>query len=242
MADHIGQTLRELETLAETHERVAVGFSGGKDSLTVLDLAVRHFKTVIPYFYYFVPGIKCEEAKIASAFERYGLTPLRYPAVEGIEALRIGLFCDEHDQFDGLNLTRRTLYNWIKANTRATLILDGEKKSDGIFRRRRMANQAKTMADVVHPIREWLKWEVLSYLKTRNIPVPDAGRGDTGAVCLIDAEVLHLYKHHREDFDTLAGYFPYVWSVIYREQWFGDLPIDTSATRRYLDRPEAPHV
>jgi 3'-phosphoadenosine 5'-phosphosulfate sulfotransferase (PAPS reductase)/FAD synthetase len=222
MADHVQDTLNELQSLGREHHCVAVGFSGGKDSRAVLDLAVRHFERVVPFFYYFVPGLKCEESQIEFAKERYGLTVLKYPGAEGIDALRVGLFCDEYPELDELpNLTRRTLYNWIKADTGATLILDGEKKADGIFRRRRMKNQARTMADVVHPIREWLKWEVLSYLKAQNIPIPDPGRGDSGSVSLMDVEILHLYHHHPSDYELLKSYFPYIETVVLRERWFG---------------------
>ena len=118
-------------------------------------------------------------------------------------------------------LTRRQMLNWIKSDTGATLALDGEKKSDGPFRRRRIANQTETMPDLVHPLKEWLKWEVYSYLRAHNLPIPDAGRGDTGCVCLMDVEILHLAKQHPEDYELLKSFYPYIESVVLREEWFG---------------------
>ncbi len=223
MADHIRETLQDLEKLASEHECVAVGFSGGKDSLAVLDMAVRTFHTVVPYYYYFVPGLKSEEQKVAIAREHYKLNVLKFPAPAGIEAFKAGLFCDEFPEFEALpDLSRRTLYNWIKAVSGASIILTGEKKSDGPFRRRRMAAQANTMADVIFPLKDWLKWEVLSYIKSQRLPIPDAGRGDSGSVCLMDAEILHLHKYHPEDYETLRAYFPYIETVVLRERWFGE--------------------
>lgn len=221
MAEHLQDTLRTLRAAAGEHSCVAVGFSGGKDSLAVLDLAVKHFQKVAPYFYYFVPGLVSEESKTEIARTRYGLNVRKYPSPLGIAALKSGLFCDERAEFDILpNLTRRVLYDWIKADTGATLILDGEKKADGIFRRRRMANQKNTMADVMHPLADWLKWEVLSYVKAQGFAIPDAGRGDNGSVSLMDAEILFLHKHHPEDYEVLESYFPYIRCVVLREQWF----------------------
>lgn len=221
MAEHLQETFDRLTELAKSHSTVAVGFSGGKDSLATLDLAVKFFKVVIPYFYYFVPGLKHEESKIYFAKERYGLNVRKYPSTDGIDALRIGLFCDELPELDALpSLDRRTLYNWIKADTGATLILDGEKKADGIFRRRRMSNQKNTMADVIHPLSDWLKWEVLSYLKAAKIPIPDVGRGDNGGFSLMNSEILHAYHNHREDYEVMRGYFPYIETVVLHERWF----------------------
>ena len=222
MANHVLETLQYMQELARSHECVAVGFSGGKDSLCTLDIAVRTFKKVVPYFYYFVPGLKCEEAKLEIAKTRYGLQVPQYPSCEGIDAMRVGLLCDEYPEFEALpEMSRRTLYNWIKTDTGASLILTGEKKSDGIFRRRRMANQARTMTDVIYPLKDWLKWEVLGYLKAHSIPIPDQGRGDSGAVSLMDVEVLHLHKHYPEDYEHLKSFFPYIECIVLREQWFG---------------------
>jgi len=157
MAEHLKETLRELERLSLAHVRVAVGFSGGKDSLAVLDLATKHFKEVVPYFYYFVPGLRHEESKLEVAAARYGLTVRKYPSAGGLDALREGLFCDVHAELEQLpQMSRRTLYSWIKADTSATLMMTGDKKSDGPFRRRRMGAMARTglWDDLVFPIRD----------------------------------------------------------------------------------------
>jgi hypothetical protein len=179
---------------------------------------------VRPFYYYFVPGLKSEAAKLAIAKERYGLEVAMYPGFGGFEALRAGLFCDPITEFEIVqNTERRTLFNWIKADQGASLLITGEKKSDGPFRRRILSNTSETFADTYLPLRHWIKWEVLNYLRSREIPIPDPGRGDNGAMCLADAEIIHAYKYLREDFDTLAAYFPYIWTVIYRELWFGSL-------------------
>ncbi len=217
--------MRKLEDLARDHECVAVGFSGGKDSLATLDLAVRFFKRVVPYFYYFVPGLKCEEDKIQIARDHYKLPILMYPSSEGVEALRTGVYCDEFPEFDDLpEISRRTLYNWIKADAGATLILTGEKMADGIFRRMRMGAQKVTMADVHYPLKEWVKAEVYNYLSARNLPIPNAGTGDNGGVSLMENEILWLYRHcphNRECYYRLREFFPYIETEVKAAEWFG---------------------
>jgi 3'-phosphoadenosine 5'-phosphosulfate sulfotransferase (PAPS reductase)/FAD synthetase len=223
MADHLKETLRELEQLSVAHVRVAVGFSGGKDSLAVLDLATKFFKEVVPYFYYFVPGLKHEESRIKIAAERYGLEVRMYPSASGLDALRDGMYCDEHAELEDLpQISRRTLYSWIKADTGATLMMTGEKKSDGPFRRRRIGAMSRThdWDDMCLPIKNWLKWEVLAYCKSNNIPIPDAGRGDNGRLTLHESEVLHAYEHQRQDYERLKEFFPYIETIVLRERWF----------------------
>lgn len=224
MADHLKETLDELGQLSLVHRRVAVGFSGGKDSLAVLDLATKFFKEVVPYFYYFVPGLKHEESKLSVAAERYGLTVRKYPSASALEALRDGVMCDEHKELeDLLVMSRRELYSWIKADTGATLMMTGEKKADGPFRRRSIGAMTRTdkWNDMYLPIKNWLKWEVLAYCKSNSISIPDPGRGDNGRLTLMESEVLHAYEHHREDYDRLKEFFPYIETVVLRDQWFG---------------------
>lgn len=223
MADHLKETLDELGKLKLVHSRVAVGFSGGKDSLAVLDLATKFFKEVVPYFYYFVPGLVNEEFKIKIAAQRYGLQVRMYPSASGLSALRDGIYCDEHVELEELpEISRRTLYSWIKADTGATLLMTGEKKADGPFRRRRIGAMKRTdkWDDMHLPIQNWLKWEVLAYCKSNTIPIPDAGRGDNGRLTLMESEVLHAYEHHREDYERLKEFFPYIETIVLRERWF----------------------
>jgi hypothetical protein len=224
MADHLKQTLHELGELSLVHRRVAVGFSGGKDSLATLDLATKFFKEVVPYYFYFVPGLKSEEAKIKVAQELYKLKVFMYPSGHGIDALRDGLFCDPAPELEQLWLTRSALFNWIKADTGATLFLTGEKRSDGPFRRRRLGAQKRAkdspLPPMYYPLEHWVKWEVLSYCRANDLPIPDPGRGDNGSVSLLDSEILHAYDHKRDDYERLEQFFPYVRTVVLRREWF----------------------
>lgn len=222
MSDHLGETIDGLRQLAQSHERVLVGFSGGKDSLAVLDLALRNFRTVVPFFCYFVPGLRCEESKVELAERFFKVTVLRVPDTQALDCLKAGYLCDEHQELDSLpDLNQRRFYNWLKHETRCTLILRGDKKADGPFRRMRMGNQRETMSDVHFPLKHWKKIEVLSYLKMRTIPVPSAESGENSAVGLFDYEILHMHDHHPEDYERMRAFFPYIEVYVHQRDWFG---------------------
>jgi hypothetical protein len=94
-----------------------------------------------------------------------------------------------------------------------------------------MANQQKTMSDVHFPLKKWLNWEVLSYLKAQNIPIPES-RADNASASLREREIMHLYRHHREDYERLRQFFPYIHVEVCAAEWFGQHAEDGQAKPR----------
>lgn len=224
MATHIESTIAECQRLATIHTHVAVGFSGGKDSLATLDLACRFFKHVYAYYFYFIPDLVCEEEKLMVLSRRFKMTLLRYPDPFALMQMRQGIYCDQREQLEEIpEMSQRDWFDIIKGDTGATLLMSGEKKSDGVFRRNKIASQKNLLSDLYRPLADWKKWEVLSYLKSRNIPIPDSGTGDNGGVSLIAKEIVHLYDHYPEDFERLKSFFPYVEVPIKQRDFFGQV-------------------
>ncbi len=222
MSSHYEDTRRQLAELAETHEKVAVAFSGGKDSLATLDLALRAFKHVYPYYMFFVPGLEFDAERMETCRRIFGMTPLQVPHYLFVECLKTSTFIDPFPEFDDFpDLGILDVYAFVRAETGATIILNGQKKADGIFRRRLIANTKRTQADVVRPLKDWLRWEVLSYLKAHKIPVPDQSSADNSGVSLAVKEILWFYDNRRADYETIRSYFPYVETIVLRREWFG---------------------
>ena len=159
MGINVENTIKELQELATQHEKVAVAFSGGKDSLITLDLALRFFKNVYPFYMYFVPGLEFDEKRMAYCKQRFNLDVLLYPHFITFECLKTNTYIDPHPEVDEFpDLNQRMIYDWVKHDTGSTLILNGQKKADGAFRRRLIATTKNTQKDIYRPLKDWLRY------------------------------------------------------------------------------------
>ena len=222
MGINVENTIKELQELATQHEKVAVAFSGGKDSLITLDLALRFFKNVYPFYMYFVPGLEFDEKRMAYCKQRFNLDVLLYPHFITFECLKTNTYIDPHPEVDEFpDLNQRMIYDWVKHETGSTLILNGQKKADGAFRRRLIATTKNTQKDIYRPLKDWLRWEVLSYLKARDIPLPQQAGADNSGISLSTDEILYMYDNNQHDYEIIKSYFPYVETIIVRRELFG---------------------
>lgn len=128
------ETKREMQKMAARHDSVLVAFSGGKDSLVCLDLACKVFKRVIPFFMFFVPGLRCIDEKMLIVKDRYGLDVLQYPHMLYFRAIRERLYCTTSVQTESkikeFGLT--DIYKVICHDTGINLIINGSKETDNM--------------------------------------------------------------------------------------------------------------
>lgn len=222
--DLFRQTNQRLEALAHLHSSCIVSFSGGKDSLVVLDLATRFFKTIVPVYFYWVPGLEVIDSRLQIAEERYGLPILRFPHWDFINALREGIYGWESDTQEQLpKLILRDNYNMARQATAIELVLDGCKKGDSRFRKRIL--QQDKRVNVTSPIAEWKDSLVFAYLKIHQIPMPHVPEGQrmTG-IDLKATNLLWLQQHYPDDYRKLIHWFPFAECAYYRQLWFRRTP------------------
>ncbi|HEY1188599.1 MAG TPA: phosphoadenosine phosphosulfate reductase family protein [Gemmata sp.] len=214
-------TIAKLREAAAEDSSCVVGFSGGKDSLVCLDLAVRSFKRVSAYHMYMIPGLVCVEAALAAARARWDVEIVQFPHWELRRSLENGVYCVSPLTRDlTQQWTMGDIYQLARAQTRSRWVLHGAKNSDSVWRRRTLA--AMKQPDVIHPLKHWGKRDVLAYLKARDIPVPDAAKGNATGIDLKSSSLLWLHDKHPADFDKLCELFPFARAVVYRRKFYGE--------------------
>jgi 3'-phosphoadenosine 5'-phosphosulfate sulfotransferase (PAPS reductase)/FAD synthetase len=218
---YIDETLLELNKARERLDSIVVAYSGGKDSLAVMDLCVRTFSKVEAFIMEFVPGLELYEESLAFAKSRWGITVRRYLHWSAIQAMRAGMYCDTHWKKELPKASLATIQELVRRETGIAWIADGQKRSDGANRASLMAF-AKTRGDkILRPIAGWSKDHVIGYLKIHGIPLPSSSGTAMSGVGLKVNDILWLHDQHPRDFARLLKLFPHAEAVVWRRKFFG---------------------
>ncbi len=201
-----------LRELAAKYPAALVFYSGGKESLVVTDLAVRHWKTVVLVHMYFVPGLEITQRRLDYAKARWGLDCLLLPHWLIGRFLRRGVYCIPQPKIDEMNVVE--MHNLARAETGIDLVLTGHRSGDGNGARRAMKWMARP--DLYQPLKNWSKLDVLAYMKANQIE-----RIDTIDLDLSTHTLLTLHDHHPDDFKRVCEVYPHAEAVVFRRDRWG---------------------
>jgi phosphoadenosine phosphosulfate reductase len=215
------ETLTVLRGRARISDSCLVSYSGGKDSLAVLDLCARSFKRIICFYMFLVPGLDVIERQMEYARERWKVQILYYPHRAFFTALKEGTFCKDTRWNEELPMIKlRELYDWVVMDTGIPQIATGAKSSDSMARRRFFKN-TESWDDVFYPLKGWNKHDVLAYCRAQGIILPDAHKGNTTGVDLSTRSLLWLHDTYPDDFQKLCQWFPFAEAVVKRREFYG---------------------
>lgn len=226
---NLQKSIRELEVLARLEQSVLVSYSGGKDSLAVMDLCVKTFgpQRVKAFFWFTVPDLEVCNAQIRLCQDKWGIDPVQLPHWDMVMQMKNGLWCDPTPAMDDMpDLDLKTGYAYAMDLCGASICATGMKDADGLPRRHFFANIRDSGNNfwnrLIHPIRDWNKKDVLDYLRANDIPIPEAEPGAvTTGVGLVHDALCWLHDKHPADFQKLLKWYPYAESAIKRREWFG---------------------
>jgi phosphoadenosine phosphosulfate reductase len=215
-------TLDLMKQKAEVSDSCLVAYSGGKDSLVVMDLCMKTFKNVVPFFMYFVPGLECVEKQLRYCKERWGKDVLMYPHWLLYRCMKNGIYCDEHFSKDEMpEPSLLDIYSWVRAETGISFLATGAKKSDSIWRRRCYFSSTAHWDWAFYPCQEWNKFDVMAYLEVNKIPMPDSSGKSATGIDLSTPSLLWLHDKYPDDFKTLLNWFPFAEAVVQRRKFYG---------------------
>jgi hypothetical protein len=216
----LAETMRVLQGVRDRTREVAVAFSGGKDSLVVMEMATRMFDRVVPFFLYLVPGLECVEQELGIAKTRWGLEVLHLPHYGLGDIIRNGMYCPNTIRQDDLQT-----FSFADACSLAChkagvpVALTGMKRADST--RRAMILKQNKSEEWAHPLIGWNRYDVIGYLKQAGIPY-DADSSVLHG--MTTAALLRMYDKWPRDFAKMAEVFPYLPAVVWRRTFYGVEP------------------
>ena len=152
---------------------VLIGYSGGKDSLAVIDLAVHAGLEVTCFYMYFLPGMEISDKICSYAENRWGIRVLQYQHWNISYYLRRAVFRSTAINVPTLSIT--DIECAVRQDTGLDWVLYGFKSIDSL-QRRGMMNRWKNNCDfkrcICAPIKDWNNTDVLAYLNRKRIMTP----------------------------------------------------------------------
>ncbi len=225
----VQKSIESLTELASRTPEILVSYSGGKDSLAVMEMCVKVFGPgrVKAFFWYTVPDLAFCNQSLQLCRDRWGIDPVQIPHWDMLMCMKNGLWCDQTPGLDDMpDIDLKTGYAYALHVTGSEICATGMKDADGLPRRHFFANIRDGgnpfWHRLVHPIREWHKKDVLDYLKANGIPIPEAEPGAvTTGVGLVHDALCWLHDKHPDDFKKLLKWYPYAEAAIKRRDWYG---------------------
>lgn len=206
-----------IKTMSHLTDEVIVGFSGGKDSIVTLDLCMRYFNKVHPYFLYLVPGLSFQERTVRWYEERYGVEIMRLPHFEVSNFLRYGTF-REYDLSVPI-VSVSDLYSYLRGATGATWIAAGERIADSIIRRAMIKSTGSIdpKRGRLYPVAYWRKAEIMAYIKRKRLYLPpDSRRLGFSFRSLDGAQLAYVKDVYPDDYEKIKRFYPFCGAAVRR--------------------------
>lgn len=214
----VAEALKNCTTAAELNPAAVVLFSGGKDSLAVLDLCVRTFTRVEAAFMYLVPGIRFIEEPMERVCARLGVKLHKVPHWDTARMLKHAVLRWHNPGADTptRNLHLPDVEAALRQRTGIQWIASGWKGCDGMQRRLvlRQWGAVATKWWRLFPIAAWRDRDVLAYLRSRHLALPEqVAKGKTHAratgLGLGGPQLSWLLRTHPEDYQRVIAVFPF---------------------------------
>ena len=220
------QLLGPIRAAAAATSSVVVAFSGGKDSLALMDLCVERFgpANVHPFWMHFIP-MSFQLRFLEQCERRWGVTIARVPHWCLPNEIDSGDY-----RFRSLKsatmrrLTFTDVMNAMRKRFGCEWVATGEKRTDSL---KRLVNAhfapdgVERNRKIIWPLLYWSDKDVYGYLKARNIPLPPDYRTFKQSFFLFhrDSDLLALKERYPADYALVEQVFPLVGEIAARAEF-----------------------
>lgn len=213
-----------IRTMAKMTDEVIVAFSGGKESIVALDMCVKHFKRVVPFFMYYIPGLSFQEKQLQWYEEKYDLQIERLPHFELSNLMRYGTL--RNPDFEVPIIDMNDIYSWMRDKYGVYWIVAGERSGDSIIRGA-MIKHTGTIDPVrgrMYPLAWWTKQEILDYIKIKKLYRGiDSRTFGTSFEGVNPRSFLFLKEHFPSDYAKALRLFPLGEGAVKRYEAYGKI-------------------
>ena len=211
-----------IKTQASVTDSVIVGFSGGKDSIVTLDLCLKYFKRVVPFFMYLVPDLEFQEKMLKHYENRYGIEILRIPHFECSDFLKYGSFTIP--DLDVNIVTINDTYAFLREQTGIHWIAAGERCADSIVRNAMIKKSGSIdfKRGRFYPLAYWSKNEVLQYIKFHKLYLsPEQKKIGFSFRSLAGNELSVIKELYPKDYEKILKVYPFAGAGVKRFEEYG---------------------
>ena len=201
--------LDAIKTQAQITDKVLVSFSMGKYSIVTLDLCMKYFKQVQPFFMYLVPDLKFQEEALAKYERHYGVDIIRVPHFENADFYRYGSFSDADYSVPRVKI--RAIYEAIRQETGIQWIASGEKINDSVVRRAMLKHSGSIDVERgrFYPVMYWRDADIKRYMQVNNLLYPEFNRKlGFSFHSLAGKELSAIKRIYPDDYARILKFFP----------------------------------
>lgn len=211
-----------INTVRQKTDRVILFYSGGKDSIAMLDMVAPMFSEVVCVYMYFVKDLQHIDRFIKQAKTRYSNVQfLQVPHWNLTYILRSGMYCSPQHKIKLMKLS--DVIDCVRLQTGVDWVFLGMKQSDNMNRRimlrtKEYANEAiNNKTSIAYPLSKWKNNEVVAYCRQRKLPSPirySINKKSQGVTFDIDV-FLYLRQNYPQDLDKIYATFPQSRVILY---------------------------
>ena len=212
-----------IRTMAKMTDEVIVSFSGGKESLVVMDLCARHFKRIVPFFMYYIPNISFQEKQMRWYEDRYGVKIERIPHFELSNMLRYGTFRNMDLNVPIISLD--DVYEYMRFKYGIYWIAGGERSGDSVVRGAiiKHSGSIDEKRGRFFPVAWWNKQEIYDYIRVKKLYLSaDSRLNGTSFEGVNLRSFLFLKEHFPSDYERMLALFPLGEALVKRCEFYGE--------------------
>lgn len=208
-----------LNRVRQESDSVLLFYSGGKDSIVLLDLLSKAFTKVHAVQMYFVPGLEHIEKFL-------NWSRLKYKNVEFISTphwqlsyiLQCGIYCSPNPEIKQISLAM--VDKAMREKTGCLHSFYGMKQADSMNRRLMLKTfelEAISATNKIYPLTKWKDADIKAYIKFHKLiqPISYGENKRSHGVIFDETVFLYLEKHYPGDLEKIFNHFPLSQSILF---------------------------